>query len=92
MSSLTDQIEQLKNRYLQNKYESTILNEIITQINAMQNNANAPPFDVMAITSLRKVIVKQIIENDQHDANACKRHMYITQIVGRPKNTLARMS
>ena len=37
MSSLTEQIEYLKNRYLQNKYDSNNLNDIITLINDMQN-------------------------------------------------------
>ena len=84
MSSLTEQIEQLKDRCLQNKYDSTILNEIITQINTMQNNANAPDL-TKAITSLRKAIVKQISENDQHNLNACKRHLCIAQTAGRQK-------
>ena len=87
MSSLSEQIEQLKERCLQNKHDSTILNEIIKQINAIQNNANAPDL-TKALISLRKAILKHIIENDQCKTNACKRHLYITQTAGRPKKCI----
>ena len=84
MSSLTEQIEYLKNRCLQNKHDSNNLNEIMTQINVMQNNTNASDL-TKAITSLRKTIIKQIIENDQCDNNMCKRHLHVTQTSCRPK-------
>ena len=84
MSSITERIEQLKNRYLQNKYNSTILNEITPEINNVQNNTNAIDLS-KTITSLRKTVIKQIIENDQCNANICKRHLCTTQTAGRPK-------
>ena len=41
MSSLIEQIEYLKNRYLQNKYDSNNLNDVITLINDIQNETHA---------------------------------------------------
>ena len=77
MSSLTEQIEYLKNRCLQNKYDSNNLNDIITLINDMQNETNASDL-TKVITSLRKTIIKQIIENDQYNTNTHKRYLYVT--------------
>ena len=84
MSSITERIDQLKNRFLQNKYDSTMLNETIPEINNVQNNANALDLS-KTTTSLRKAVIKQIIENDQHNTNAHKRHLHTTQTAGRPK-------
>ena len=74
--SLTEQIEQLKERYSKNKCDSSILNELTTQANNMQNEVNASDV-TMLLTSLRKATIRQTIENDEHDADTFKRHLHI---------------
>ena len=90
MPSTTEQIQLLKDSCSQNKCDSSVLNELTTQANNMQNEVNASDA-IMSLTSLRKATIRQTIENDECDANTFKRHLCIAQTAGRPKNSLMKM-
>ena len=79
-----EQIELLKERHSRNECDSSVSNELMTQVNTVQNEENVSEV-TMTLTSLRKAMIRQINENDECNTSTFKRHLHITQIAGRPK-------
>ena len=59
---MREQLDLLKSRFAGNEHDSSVLNEIIVDVNSLFENMRT--IDLISITtSLRKAAIKQIIDN-----------------------------
>ena len=77
-------LQQLENRYLENKHNNETLQNTITQLDMHVHSINFIPYQYL-ILSIKSSILRQIYENDNFVLDGYKQYIFYENTDGRPK-------